>query len=103
MYYNDITKLPQFSPSHPHFLWDDVQLGKGSYSKDRMVKFSIGGKEEALFYRTCPCKGVKRCSVDYTVTLKARKPCPKHPKQDLLSISDCTVELTYLYLAVLTS
>ena len=44
MYCCNITKLPQYSPSHPHFFWDDVQLGKGSFSKDRMVKFLIGGK-----------------------------------------------------------
>ena len=34
---------------------------------------------------------------NYTVTLKAGKPCPKHPKHELQAINNCPVELTYLY------
>ena len=68
-YCSDIAKLPQYSPNHPHFLWDDVQLGIRNFSKDYMIKFSIGGKEEVLFYRTCPMyKGVKRYRVDGCIT-----------------------------------
>ena len=58
MHCRDITALPQYSPNNPHFLRADIQLGKGSFSKDRLATFTIGDAKVELYYRTCPCKGV---------------------------------------------
>ena len=73
MHCRDITTLPQYTPNNPHFLWADIQLGKGSFSNDRIATFAIGDAEEELYYRTCSYKGVKVCPIDgcnYTVTAK---------------------------------
>ena len=96
----DITALPQYTPTDPHFLWANIQLEKGSFSKDRLATLTIGDAKEQLYYRTCPCKGVKVCPIDgcsYTVTMKAKKPCPKHVKHDLQPVTTCSVEFIYLY------
>ena len=101
MHCRDITALPQYTPNNPHFLRADIQLGKGSFSKDRLATFTIGDAKEELYYRTCPCKGVKVCLIDgcnYTVTMKAKKPCPKHVKHDLQPVTTCPVEFIYLYI-----
>ena len=100
MHCRDITALPQYTPNNPHFLWADIQLEKGSFSKDRLATFTIGDAKEELYYRTCPCKGVKVCPIDgcsYTVTMKAKKPCPKHVKHDRQPVTTCPVEFIYLY------
>ena len=38
LYYTpDYTKLPQYMPGKPHFVWDDIQLLKGKLTKDRQI------------------------------------------------------------------
>ena len=51
----DITALPQYTPTDPHLLWANIQLEKGSFSKDRLATLTIGEAKEELYYRTRPC------------------------------------------------
>ena len=62
LYSKDVSKLPQYVASKPHFLWDDIQLSKGKLNPDRMVTMNINGIDEEVFYRMAPCNGVKVCS-----------------------------------------
>ena len=54
--------LSSYVVSKPHFLWEDIQLSKGKLNPDRAITININGKDEADFYRTAPCNGVKVCS-----------------------------------------
>ena len=59
LYSKDVSKLPQYVVSKPHFLWDDIQLSKGKLNPDRMVTMNINGIDEEVFYRMAPCNEVK--------------------------------------------
>lgn len=78
LFVDDCMKLPQACVSNPHFLWDDVQISKGSWNKDREVTVTIAGKAEKLMYRVAPCNGVKLCpqkGCDYAAPMSAQRPC----------------------------
>ena len=55
--------LPQ-SSDNVNFLWDDVQLSKSGWNKDREVEFTISGRKEKLMYRVASCNGVRLCPID---------------------------------------
>ena len=101
MHCSDIATLPQYTPNNPHFLWADIQLGKGSFSIGCLATFTIGDPKEELYYRTCIiCKGVK-VWLYYTVTMKAKKinhVQNMHVKHELQPVTTCPVELIMLYL-----
>ena len=72
-YTSDVTKLPHYSDSDPHFLWSDIQLGKSSTSKNKL-DMDIGDKPEKLCYWMSQCKGVKKCQeCDHVVPSSSRK------------------------------
>ena len=50
-YTQDCTKLPQYAPGKPHFIWDDIQLSKGKLNKDRRIDVDIDGEKVQLIYR----------------------------------------------------
>ena len=57
IYYTpDCRELPQ-ACGNEHYLWDDRQLSKGSWNKDREIVVTIGGNEEKLCYGVAPCNG----------------------------------------------
>ena len=58
---NDISKLPHYSDTNPHFMWSDIQLSKSSTSKNKM-SVKIDGQVEEFSYWMSQCKGVKKCS-----------------------------------------
>ena len=55
LYSKDISKVPQYVASKPHFLWEDIQLSKGKLNLDRAVTINISGEDEAVFYCMTPC------------------------------------------------
>jgi len=65
----DCSKLSQYCPESPHFLWEDIQLSKGKLSKDRLVELLIDNDMVQLYYRSAPCNGVKQCSAPDVSTL----------------------------------
>lgn len=102
LYSPDCRELVQ-SCSNMHFLWDDIQLSKGSWNKDRDVSISIDGVEEHLLYRIAPCNGVKFCphpGCDYTVSVSTQRPCHHHTEMKLVRSSEkstCMVQFAYIY------
>ena len=106
MHTNDCRKLGQSCDKKYHFMWDDIQLSKGTW-RDREVKVSMikeGIQGEAtLMYRSAPCNGVKICSVkgcNYVAPMSAQRPCPTHSQKLVKSSSTsgpCPVEFGYLY------
>lgn len=57
----DISSLPNYEPTDSHFLFTDIQLGKGKARPVRQVKMLVDGSEEVMNYRIIPCGGVKLC------------------------------------------
>jgi len=60
-YITDVTNLPHYSENEPHFLWNDIQLGKTSTSKNKATMTISGKSEEVCYWMSC-CKGVKMCA-----------------------------------------
>ena len=84
-YTDDYKSLPQ-STSDPHFLWQDIQMSKSGWNKDRQVTVKIAGKSETLMYRVASCNGVKVCPekfCDYVAPFSAQRPCSAHPLHKL--------------------
>ena len=95
----DCSKLPQYCPESPHFLWEDVQLSKGKLSKDRL-ELMIDNYKVQLYYCSAPCNGVKQCSApdcEYTVPVREKRSCPAHPSYLLVKTENCPVNYAYLY------
>ena len=97
-YTSDVTKLPHYSDSDPHFLWSDIQLGKSSTSKNKL-DMDIGDKPEKLCYWMSQCKGVKKCQkCDHIVPSSSRKNnCKEHPNAQLVKVQNCPVEFVYIF------
>ena len=77
----DITLLPFYTNNDEHFLFNDIQIGKGKSRAARKVAIEVNGIQEELYYRIAPCAGVKICPVvdcNYIVSTKEHRPCPKH-------------------------
>ena len=96
----DITKLPLYSSADEHFLFTDIQIGKGKPREPRLVSFIVDGKDEQLYYRIAPCGGVKLCPVtdcSYTSSTREHRACPSHPTTKLSHSADCPVEFVYVW------
>ena len=86
----DCTKLPQ-STTNSHFLWDDIQLSKSGWNKDRQVDVLLSGKREKLMYRIASCKGVKLCPVEaceYVAPISAQRSCSVHSNYKPIKSND---------------
>ena len=96
----DITTLPFYVKEDEHFLFNDIQIGKGKLRAARKVTITVDGNEEELYYRIAPCGGVKQCPVEdctYTVSTKEHRPCPHHSEQQLELAKECSVESVYVW------
>ena len=103
-YIPDYRELPQASSDLGiHFLWDDIQLSKSSWNKDREVHVSIGENNEVLLYRASSCNGVKVCPTkgcSFVAPVSAQRPCQIDPEQNLIRTStteSCPVVFAYMY------
>ena len=101
-YCEDISKLPNCEVSDPHFLYSDIQFGKGKARPKRLIKMNIDGKNESVYYRFAPCGGVKRCAMhtdgcSYVVSTNELKPCHQHPESKLVRSGECPVEFFYIW------
>ena len=104
MHTNDCRKLGQSCNKKYHFMWDDIQLSKGTW-RDREVKVNLNNEgvqdESTLIYRSAPCNGVKTCPVKgckYVAPISAQRPCPAHSQKLVKSIAGpCPLEFGYLY------
>lgn len=96
----DITTFSFYSKDDEHFLFNDIQIGKGKLRAARKVTTAVDGIEEELYYRIAPCGGVKRCPVKectYTVSTKEHRSCPNHAEQKLELVNECPVEFVYVW------
>ena len=99
-YCEDISKLPNYEVSDPHFLYSDIQIGKGKARPKRLIQMNIDGKSENVYYRFAPCGGVKRCAVEgclYVVCTNEVKPCSQHSESKLVHSGECPVEFFYIW------
>lgn len=99
-YCEDITALPFYDPGNEHFMFEDIQLGKGHTRGTRKTTANIDGKQEEICYKIAPCKGVKVCSADgcsYVASTRESKPCPHHLKSQLESSGNCPVDFFYVW------
>jgi len=53
-YCEDISKLPNFEAGDPHFLYSDIQIGKGKARPKRLILMNIDGKDKNVYYRFVP-------------------------------------------------
>ena len=67
-YTPDCTQLPQ-STANPHYLWDDIQISKSGWNKDREVDVLLSDKTETLMYRIASCNGVKCVLMNHVIML----------------------------------
>jgi len=49
-YCEDISKLPNYEASNPHFLFSDIQIGKGKARPKRLIEVNVNGKSEKVNY-----------------------------------------------------
>lgn len=99
-YCEDISSLPNYEASDPHFLYSDIQIGKGKARTKRLIQTNIDGKNESVYYRFAPCGGIKRCGVDgclYVVSTNEFKPCGQHPESKLVRSGECPVQFFYVW------
>ena len=55
MYFTpDCFKLPQYCPENPHFLWEDIQLSKGKFNKNRLTEVTVDGEKLKFHYHLHP-------------------------------------------------
>lgn len=94
----DISKLPHYSDTEPHFLWSDIQLSKSSTSKNKF-DVKVESKMEELVYWISQCKGVKKCSgCDHVVPNSyIKNNCTSHPNAELIQVKNCPVEFVYIF------
>ena len=97
----DISTLPHYDSTNPHFLFTDIQLGKGKARNPQTVTMKVDGVEEAVCYRIVPCAGVKLCpkhvdGCSYIASTRECRPCPSHPGEKLVRSGDCPVEFVYI-------
>jgi len=101
LFCTDISKLPQYVATKPHFLWEDIQLSKGKLTSDRCVTIEINGSEESIFYRLAPCNGVKLCSgagCDHVQSRNSKKNlCTNHPGSPTINTDNCPVIFVYMF------
>ena len=97
-YIPDVTNLPHYSENEPHFLWNDIQLGKTSTSKNKATMTISGKSEEVCYWMSC-CKGVKMCAeCDHVVPNSyIKNNCRSHPTVKLVEVKNCPVEFVYVF------
>ena len=96
----DVTTLPFYNKSNQHFLFEDIQLGKGTSRGVRQITVSIDGKPEEVCYKIAPCKGVKQCGqtvCKYITSTRESKPCPHHPDIKLQPTGYCPIDFFYVW------
>ena len=99
LYYTDnVTTLPQYSGEH--HLWQDIQFGKASTSKNTM-SVVINGRKESLNYWMARCNGVKKCiECDHVLpNVYVKNNCKSHPGAALETTGDCAVKFVYVFSA----
>ena len=96
---DDITKLSLYTSTDEHFLFSDIQLGKGKPRNARKVTFDVDGTQEELWYRIAPCAGAKVCTSGCSFVASTRElKCPLHTNQPLCKVGgDCGVEFVYVW------
>ena len=85
----DISMLPNYEPTDKHFLFTDIQLGKGKARPVIQVKILIDGTEEAINYWIVPCGGIKLYGshsevCTYIGATRETRPCFTHPRVKLV-------------------
>ena len=50
-----ISLLPRYDAHNPHFLFTNIQLGKGKARNAQKVTMEVNGASDTLWYRVVPC------------------------------------------------
>ena len=58
-YVEDISKLPHYTASDPHFLWSDVQFSKTGLTK-QLIEVKNDREVQKLWFHRAQCKGAKK-------------------------------------------
>ena len=98
-YCENITQLPNYEETDPHFIFADIQLGKEKARSKRIVKIDIDEVSESVFYRFVPCGRVKLCSKHaegclFVAPTSSIKSCCQHP---LKRTKECPVLFFYVW------
>lgn len=99
-YSEDVTTLSFYDESNEHFLFEDIQLGKGNTRGTRKITTIVCQKEEEICYKIAPCKGVKQCGesdCNYVTSTRENKSCSQHPQAELESSGFCSVDFFYVW------
>ena len=99
-YSEDVTTLSFYDESAEHFLFDDIQLGKGNTRGTRKISTVVGKKEEEVYYKIAPCKGIKKCGesgCSYIISTWENKQCSQYPQAKLESSGFCPVDFFYVW------
>ncbi len=94
--------MPQHDASNQHYLFTDIQFGKGKARNPQKASFSVDGVEEDMWYRIVPCGGVKLCGqheegCDYVTSTRETRSCPSHPETKLVRSANCPVEFVSVW------
>ena len=96
--------IPRYDAHNPHFLFTEIQLGKGKACNAQKVTMEFNGASETLWYRVVPCGGIKLCSAatcTYIASTRQTKSCTQHPKEKLMcsneKLGECPVEFIYIW------
>ena len=101
-YCDDIAALPHYDATNEHFLFSDIQFGKGKARNVKATNMPIDGKDEQVFYRIVPCGGVKYCGkrdegCTYITSTRETRNCAAHPSTPLVRSQKCDVEFAYIW------
>lgn len=103
-YCDDTSTLTRYDSHNPHFLFTDIQLGKGKARNVQKVTMVVDGVDETLLYRVVPCGGVKLCpavNCSYVTSTREIRACLQHPGEKLIrsnvSSEECPVEFVYIW------
>ena len=101
-YCEDITKLPNYDKIDPHFMFSDIQIGKGKARPKRTIKIDVAGVVESVVYRFVPCGGVKVCGkhsdgCNFVTSTTSIKPCCQHSNVPLQRTGECPVVFIYIW------
>ena len=101
-YCENITQLPNYEETDPHFMFADIQLGKEKARPKRTVKIDIDRVSESIFYRFVPCGGVKLCGKHtegclFVAPTSSIKSCRQHPDAPLERTKECPVLFFYVW------
>lgn len=99
---DNVSTLHCYDSHNPHFLFTDIQFGKGKACNAQKVLMNMNDTSKTVWYRVVPCGGVRICSTEnceYVTSIKETRPCELHQDKKLIrsneKYGDCPAEFVY--------